>query len=1022
MKKIFFFLMFLVFASSAIKLEADTTKTGRFWEFISDPSLSTATADRTAAINWMKDNFDKHNIPLVSTIKLINSSTDLFFGIDSAFKHSPVELLVRDMTWRNAVGVAFSETNRTLAIYWPWWRANDNPIGFSGTGSGSTFATNKNAIDAAEAQGGVIKSPLPITITSEIKDGFIVGTMVIKNEGYTDALKADLQIQMILAEGYHSYPVGTGGAKEEHYFIPRKFFYDEFNLGGAVIISSNIPAVGNSLTRHFKFPIDKKWNPDYLYVIGLVERYRISSNNMAPQPRVLYDVAVDRVVNVKNAPSHTPVKLVISTVNETDKFNKVKEGSVTSINYNIVNPTNKTVRAHLYIDSTTSVLDGWKIDLATKSVVLPAGGNTTVKLTATAPNIQSAASIDLAVLPHSLDANTETAVFSNQLVVFATDKVRAIVLDEPNTPSWGQFWGGVRLSSYDDDIAFVPVIYHTVIPPNAFEGYIFVKATSISSGMFGPAPDNYPINGNVKSGLSPDQLTAMAKYLTLSELNFLNAAISQNRHLALFIDKSADYNESSLSSSAEKSAYSTLFNSFGVTHNKTNLKVHTNSESLTAIPFDVSGTTNDALGRIPGSNEPIVMAFGGGTHVQNSYKPPYNVEWNVAQSKATKIFYYDDQPATNAIIKTTHGSGSNQQRMLLAGIGLNGLYSTVPFGHLIENLVVWWFGVKPIYKPVINVSPLEIDFGAVGTSQPPQTRRIIVRNDGPVSEGNLRLKLLEIDFNYEGVYDIVKAPTQIPPGASDTIIVSFKPLTEKKYNDPMLRIYHNDPEKARISVSLKGEGFIDTPPEPELFVDGEFAFIDFGTRIINTTSQFKEILVWNAGDADLIIYSINFTADTDTDVFELQDANFTSIPPQTPRVITLVFKPVKVGEFDGGLVIKSNSKNDNNSSFLIEFTGEVEDDGSVEEKIAQMFSCLVSPNPSDDFINIDFNVLGELNRSIKMNIIDATGKLITEVVNDSFVPGNYKRTINVKHLSSGMYYLEYVIDNLRSATLLNIVR
>lgn len=87
-----------------------------------------------------------------------------------------------------------------------------------------------------------------ITLTSEIKDGYITG--IIEYTAATN-LTGGLEnfpfvFNVILAEGYHKY------GSEEHYFIPRTAGY----LSSAPIATLGDLA-GKKTGATFSFPIDK---------------------------------------------------------------------------------------------------------------------------------------------------------------------------------------------------------------------------------------------------------------------------------------------------------------------------------------------------------------------------------------------------------------------------------------------------------------------------------------------------------------------------------------------------------------------------------------------------------------------------------------------------------------------------------------------------------------------------------------------------------------------------------------------
>lgn len=70
--------------------------------------------------------------------------------------------------------------------------------------------------------------------------------------------------------------------------------------------------------------------------------------------RLMLDAAVDKPVDVRNAPQHTPLQLNVSHNPPTQQFHKIMQSSSTDIVFKVENPTSAPVTAEVYIDSTTS--------------------------------------------------------------------------------------------------------------------------------------------------------------------------------------------------------------------------------------------------------------------------------------------------------------------------------------------------------------------------------------------------------------------------------------------------------------------------------------------------------------------------------------------------------------------------------------------------------------------------------------------------------------------------------------------
>jgi hypothetical protein len=71
---------------------------------------------------------------------------------------------------------------------------------------------------------------------------------------------------------------------------------------------------------------------------------------------------------------------------------------------------------------------------------------------------------------------------------------------------------------------------------------------------------------------------------------------------------------------------------------------------------------------------------------------------------------------------------------------------------------------------------------------------------------------------------------------------------------------------------------------------------------------------------------------------------------------------------------------------------------------------------------VKFNVIGDIQRNVKISIRDNSGRLVKLLTDDTYLPGEYSNTIDVHQMQSGTYFLEYVIDDISSSIPLNIAR
>jgi hypothetical protein len=66
------------------------------------------------------------------------------------------------------------------------------------------------------------------------------------------------------------------------------------------------------------------------------------------------------------------------------------------------------------------------------------------------------------------------------------------------------------------------------------------------------------------------------------------------------------------------------------------------------------------------------------------------------------------------------------------------------------------------------------------------------------------------------------------------------------------------------------------------------------------------------------------------------------------------------------------------------------------------------PNPMKEFGNLSYTLLK--NAKVEIQLINLQGVLVKEVLNEKQATGNYSRIINVKDISSGIYFLKFSAD------------
>ncbi|MFA5032689.1 MAG: S8/S53 family peptidase [bacterium] len=92
----------------------------------------------------------------------------------------------------------------------------------------------------------------------------------------------------------------------------------------------------------------------------------------------------------------------------------------------------------------------------------------------------------------------------------------------------------------------------------------------------------------------------------------------------------------------------------------------------------------------------------------------------------------------------------------------------------------------------------------------------------------------------------------------------------------------------------------------------------------------------------------------------------------------------------------------------------------IEETKASEFNFRVLSNPTTKFVGISFNIPDAKNVTLKM--YDATGREVKTLINDSKMSGSYNSKIDIRALSSGIYFAVLQVGDSRISKKVTLVR
>ncbi len=186
------------------------------------------------------------------------------------------------------------------------------------------------------------------------------------------------------------------------------------------------------------------------------------------------------------------------------------------------------------------------------------------------------------------------------------------------------------------------------------------------------------------------------------------------------------------------------------------------------------------------------------------------------------------------------------------------------------------------------------------------------------------------------------------------------------------------------------------------------ASIDFGEVEIGQSFN-KTFSITNSGDQTLTIEKISFGFESGAFEFVNLPKIPIAIEPQAKIEIIVKFTPKEEGNISDIIDITSNAKNAPSISIFLDGKGKKTVSVSELNKI-NSFELVVGPNPfsGNTFINLNIN---DKEQFVELALLDAMGRLIKQISNETYSIGNYNIPLNATDLASGIYFLQAKIGN-----------
>ncbi len=195
----------------------------------------------------------------------------------------------------------------------------------------------------------------------------------------------------------------------------------------------------------------------------------------------------------------------------------------------------------------------------------------------------------------------------------------------------------------------------------------------------------------------------------------------------------------------------------------------------------------------------------------------------------------------------------------------------------------------------IQTSLPSLEFGNIALEDAPAMLNLIISNTGTET---LNISNITID---EPVFTNSHSGIQtIAASTSLAVTITFNPTESGRYNGTMT-ISNDDPDSPELSLELSGSSVF-----PDMVLStNTFNFGDVGV----TASSSQALIITNLGSDTLKISSFLKVASIDT-VLDISPASFNINPAGGQRAFSLEFDPAEPVDYEGIIVIISNTEND----------------------------------------------------------------------------------------------------------------
>ncbi len=296
-------------------------------------------------------------------------------------------------------------------------------------------------------------------------------------------------------------------------------------------------------------------------------------------------------------------------------------------------------------------------------------------------------------------------------------------------------------------------------------------------------------------------------------------------------------------------------------------------------------------------------------------------------------------------------------------------------------------------------SPPEVDFGVVPVDDVAvQSVSFFVTWDSATTITDIELP--------EFIATTLAPPVQVIPGDSAIFQFGFRPTELVRYADSI--VIHSDARNGLLTIPVFGQA-----PFPECtpaLRDIYFTWAEIGDSIR------RPFAVFNTGTLPLHIDQIIQPAP-----FYLDNTGPFVVEPDTNALLWITFRPDSVMLYEVNLVFQSDDPQGADSVLLRGRGLESQEDANDPVELPREFKMLAAyPNPFNATAVIRFEL--PKTQLVKLELFDITGRLVKEVLTQTFSAGEHQIMIEGVGLASGIYFANMNAGEFRAVQKLVLLK